>query len=80
MIKVVQAPAGLGEPGEDGQRDVAAVLLPHAPEPRLRIVLVTRRDAALIAVLAFAICVCASLVPALYASSLAPAKALQEEN
>ena len=42
--------------------------------------LVTSGDLAFIVLLSLAICVLAAVVPALYASSLAPAHALQEEN
>ena len=42
--------------------------------------LVTRGDVVLIVSLAFAVCICASLIPALYASALSPAAALHEEN
>jgi lipoprotein-releasing system permease protein len=41
--------------------------------------LATSGDVIRIVVLAMVICVCASLVPALYASALSPARALQEE-
>ncbi len=42
--------------------------------------LVARDDVITIVLLAFLICVLASLIPALYASFLSPARALQEEN
>ena len=41
---------------------------------------VTVGDLTFIVILSLAICVSAAVVPALYASSLQPAKALQEDN
>jgi len=42
--------------------------------------LVTKGDVVMIVTLSLLICILASLIPALYASSLSPARALQEEN